>query len=151
MKRFCIFSILFSLAVVSASAQIANLFDRYSDTKGVTSVYISKAMIRMMPDIATNGLDINGVAEKINSIRILSTDNMMTKMDKELAAEIKKDSYEILLSAKDGGEKTVIYLKTDANGVNDYLIVAQEPDELSIILISGTLTPADIQNMNKKR
>ncbi len=151
MRRFCILTILFALAIVSASAQISKLFERYSDTKGVTSVYISKTMLSMIPDLKTNGLELNGMTQKINSIRVLTTENtdMITRMSNELNTEIKKDRYEILLSANDDGEKAVIYLKTDAKGVNDYLIVAQEPTELSIVLISGTLTPADIQKMNK--
>ncbi len=151
MKRFYILTILFALAVASGSAQISKLFDQYSDAKGVTSVYISKAMIRMMPDMKTNGLDMSGMAGKINNIRVLTTENadMVAKMSRELNSEIKKDSYEILLSANDNGEKTMIYLKTDADGVNNYLIVAQEARELSIVLISGTITPADIQKMNK--
>lgn len=151
MKRFYILTILFALAVISVSAQVSKLFDQYSDTKGVTSVYISKAMIRMMPDIKTNGLEINGMAEKLNSVRVLTTENpdMVAKMSKDMNTEIKKDSYEILLSANDNGEKATIYLKTEANGINNYLIVAQESRELSIVLISGTLTPTDIQKMNK--
>lgn len=150
MKRFYILSILFALAVISASAQVSKLFDQYSDAKGVTSVYISKTMIRMMPDLSTNGLEFKGMADKLNSIRVLTTENrdIAAKMGNEINAEIKKDSYELLLSANDKGEKAVIYLKTDANGVNNYLIVAQESSELSIVLISGTLTPADIKKMS---
>ena len=152
MKRFYILTILFALAVISTSAQVSKLFERYSDLKGVTSVYISKTMIGMMPDLSTNGLEFKGMADKLNSIRVLTTENasIADKMGKELDIEIKKDAYELLLSANDNGEKAVIYLKPDANGVNNYLIVAQESSELSIVLISGTLTPADIRKMNLK-
>ena len=152
MKRFYILTILFALAVISTSAQVSKLVERYSDSKGVTSVYISKTMIGMMPDLSTNGLEFKGMADKLNSIRVLTTENasIADKMGKELDSEIKKDTYELLLSANDNGEKAVIYLKPDAYGVNNYLIVAQESSELSIVLISGTLTPADIRKMNLK-
>ncbi|MDE6073023.1 MAG: DUF4252 domain-containing protein, partial [Muribaculaceae bacterium] len=123
MKRFYILTILFALAVISTSAQVSKLFERYSDLKGVTSVYISKTMIGMMPDLSTNGLEFKGMADKLNSIRVLTTENasIADKMGKELDSEIKKDAYELLLSANDNGEKAVIYLKPDANGVNNYL------------------------------
>ena len=71
MKRFYILTILFALAVISTSAQVSKLVERYSDSKGVTSVYISKTMIGMMPDLSTNGLEFKGMADKLNSIRVL--------------------------------------------------------------------------------
>ena len=35
------------------------LFDKYSEMDNVTSVYISKAMLQMMPKIETNGLNLS--------------------------------------------------------------------------------------------
>lgn len=152
MKRFYILAILFAIAIVAANAQISKLFERYSDTKGVTSVYISKAMLRMMPDIRTNGLEFNDMTEKLNSIRVLTTENtdLANKMGTELDSEIKKDSYELLLSANDDGDKADIYLKTESKGINHYLIIARESGELCIVLISGTVTPADIRKMSNR-
>ncbi len=150
MKRFYILTTFFVLAVISASAQISKLFERYSDSKDVSYVYISKAMISMMPNIAANDIELKGLTDKLNNIRVLSTENadMVTKINKELQAELKKDSYEVLLSANDNGEKAKIYLKTDSKGINSYLIVAQEAKELSLVLISGTLTPTDVKKIN---
>lgn len=152
MKRFYILAILFAIAIVAANAQVSKLFERYSDTEGVTSVYISKAMLRMMPDIRTNGLEFNDMTEKLNSIRVLTTENtdLANKMGKELDSEIKKDSYELLLSANDDGAKANIYLKTESTGISHYLIIARESSELSIVLISGTITPADIHKMSRR-
>lgn len=152
MKRLYIFVAIITLAVVSASAQITRLFDRYSDTKGVTSVYISKTMINMMPDLELNDIELKGMGDKLNNIRVLTTENsaLVSKISQEATTEIKKDGYEILLSANDDGEKTVIYLKTDDKGINNYIIIAQEPKELCIVLISGTLKPSDIKKLNLK-
>lgn len=152
MKRLYILILLLTVTVISASAQISRLFDRYSDTKGVTSVYISKAMLRMMGDFKTNGMDLNGMTEKLDAIRVLNTENssVADKLSSEIKAEVKKDGYEILLSANDDGTKATIYQHRDTSGLNHYLIVAREKGELSLILISGTLTPADVSKMNRK-
>ncbi len=153
MKRFYILSILLAAVVASASAQISAFFDRYADTKGVTSVYISNAMFRMMSGPKVNGLDFNDMFDKLDCIRVLTTESseVAAKMSKALGQEIKKDGYEILLSANDDGEKAQIYFRTGAKGVSDYLIVNEDSGELNIVLISGNITPADISKMTNRK
>ncbi|MDE5969746.1 MAG: DUF4252 domain-containing protein [Muribaculaceae bacterium] len=152
MKRLYILSILFILAVVSVNAQVSKIFEQYSDSKGVTSVYISSTMLRMIPDLKTGDVELKGMTDKLNFIRVLSTEksDVASKIANELNSQIKKDSYEILISANDGDEKANIYMKTDSKGINEYLIVAREPNQLSIVLINGSITPADVQKMNLK-
>ena len=152
MKRLYILSILLTLAIFSVSAQVSALFDRYSDAKGVTSIYISKAMFRMMDGFSTGGMDLKGLGDKLNSIRVLNTDKrgISDKMNAELGKEIVKEGYELLLQANEDGEKNTIYQRKDKSGVNHYLIVAKEPNEVSFILIEGTITPADIKKMKGK-
>ena len=53
MKRIYIFALLLTITMLGASAQLKDFFNRYDDTDGVTSVYISKSLLRMMPDIDT--------------------------------------------------------------------------------------------------
>ncbi|MDE5572740.1 MAG: DUF4252 domain-containing protein, partial [Muribaculaceae bacterium] len=144
MKRLYILSILFILAVVSVNAQVSKVFEQYSDTKGVTLVYISSTMLKMIPDVKTGDVEFKGMTDKLNFIRVLSTGkaDLATKISSELNDQIKKDSYEILISANDGGERANIYMKTDSKGVNEYLIVARESNQLSLVLINGTITPA---------
>ena len=152
MKRLYILSILFILAVVSVNAQVSKVFEQYSDTKGVTLVYISSTMLKMIPDVKTGDVEFKGMTDKLNFIRVLSTGkaDLATKISSELNDQIKKDSYEILISANDGGERANIYMKTDSKGVNEYLIVARESNQLSLVLINGTITTADVQKMNVK-
>ena len=152
MKRLYILSILFILAVVSVNAQVSKVFEQYSDTKGVTLVYISSTMLKMIPDVKTGDVEFKGMTDKLNFIRVLSTGkaDLATKISSELNDQIKKDSYEILISANDGGERANIYMKTDSKGVNEYLIVARESNQLSLVLINGTITPADVQKMKVK-
>ncbi|MDE5857220.1 MAG: DUF4252 domain-containing protein, partial [Muribaculaceae bacterium] len=103
MKRLYILSILFILAVVSVNAQVSKVFEQYSDTKGVTLVYISSTMLKMIPDVKTGDVEFKGMTDKLNFIRVLSTGkaDLATKISSELNDQIKKDSYEILISAND--------------------------------------------------
>lgn len=153
MKRIYYLSILFVMAVISASAQVNTVFDRFSDSKEVTSVYISKVMLRMIPNVDANGLNIGDISTKLDCIRVLSTSNpkMIATISSDFQNEIKKEKYEILLQANDDGEKVVIYMKTGKDAINEYLIAAEELNELNFVLIVGSITPADVMQMNEKK
>jgi len=149
MKRIYTLILLLSLVIMGASAQIEEFFNRYSDTDGVTSVYISKSLLRMMPDVKTDGVDLKGLGNKLESIRVLTTEDkaLAEKLQSDLKKDLKVKDYEELLKVNEGKEKTMIYMKTGKNGVNEYLIINQETGEFNAIQIMGKITPDDIQNM----
>lgn len=74
MKRTYIITLLLSLCSLFTYAQ-----DSFSTSSliwtGVTSVYISKAMLSLMPDMKTEGVNIGEVASKLDNIQILSCEN----------------------------------------------------------------------------
>ena len=152
MKRIYILTILLAVTVFSSMAQITKFFDKYSDVDGVTSVRVSKAMLEMMPDMKTEGMDMRGLAGKLDNILILTTENasMAAKLSKDAAASIDTKGCEELLSVNEGKERTKIYMKKNANDVNQYLIPNEDKSEFNAILITGKITPADIRAMINK-
>lgn len=54
MKRTYIITLLLSLCSLFTYAQ-DSFFDKFADMDGVTSVYISKAMLSLMPDMKRKG------------------------------------------------------------------------------------------------
>ena len=56
MKRTYIITLLFSLCSLFMYAQDSR-FDKFADMEEVTSVYISKAMLSLMPDMQTEGVN----------------------------------------------------------------------------------------------
>lgn len=149
MKRIYIFVILLAVTVLSGSAQITKFFERYDDVDGVTSVFVSKTMLNMMPNMKTDGMDLSGLAGKVDNIRILTSDNstMAGKLKKDAKTMINTKEYEELVRVNQGKEKTNIYMKTSPQGINEYLILNEDKSEFNAILITGKLTPADVQKM----
>lgn len=148
MKRTYIITLLLSLCSLFTYAQ-DSFFDKFADMEGVTSVYISKAMLSLMPNRKAEGINIGEVASKLNNIRILSCDNprIITKLKEETAFINPKNGYEELMRINDEGEKTVVYLKQDKTGEKEIVLVCQEKNELSIIAITGNLTLQEIQGI----
>lgn len=151
MKRTYIITLLLSLCSLFTYAQ-DSFFDKFADMDGVTSVYISKAMLSMMPDIQTEGVNIGGVASKLDNIQILSCEkpSVIAKLKKETEFINPKNGYEELIRINDEGEKTTIYLKHDKNGKKEFVLLNNEKEEFTIIIITGNLTLQEIQGIINK-
>lgn len=151
MKRTYIITLLLSLCSLFTYAQ-DSFFDKFADMNGVTSVYISKAMLSMMPDIQTEGVNIGGVASKLDNIQILSCEKpaVIAKLKKETEFINPKNGYEELIRINDEGEKTTIYLKHDKNGKKEFVLLNNEKEEFTIIIITGNLTLQEIQGIINK-
>ena len=141
MKRTYIITLLFSLCSLFMYAQDSR-FDKFADMEEVTSVYISKAMLSLMPDMQTEGVNIG----------ILSCDKpaIIDKMKKEFAFINSKNGYEELMRIKDKGEKTTIYLKQDKNKKKEFVLMTGEKNEFTVIIITGNLTLKEIQGIVNK-
>lgn len=150
MKRIIIF-LLFAMSNVLTFAQ-SNFLDKYSETKGVSYVYISKAMLSLMPNMKAEGVNIGKIASKLDGMRILSCEShtVIAKLKNEIAAVIPKNGYNELMRINDDGEKVVIYMKENKSGSNEFVLVESEKDELQIIQITGKLTLKEIQGIINK-
>lgn len=145
MKRFYITAILALICTIASHAQ--TIFDQYADTEGVTTVYISKTMLSMMPNMKTSGVNIGPIASKLDNIRILTCedDKLLPKLRKETLSLGK--GYEQLMKVTDDGDNVDIFMKSLAGGKTEYVVRVSEKSGLTVILISGTITPTDIQSM----
>ena len=58
-----------------------------------------------------------------------------------------KHGYESLVRVRDDGEKVDILLKKHSNGINEFVVLADEPKEFTLIVITGRMSLQDIQNI----
>ena len=148
MKRTYIITLLLSLCSLFTYAQ-DSFFDKFADMEGVTSVYISKAMLSLMPDMKTEGVNIGKVASKLDNIQILSCEkpSVIAQLRKETAYINPKNGYEELIRVNDEGEKTTIYLKRNKDGKKEFVLLNNEKKEFTVIVITGDLTLEEIQGI----
>ncbi len=147
MKRLFITLIATLLVAVALPAQ-ENVFNKYADAEGVTTVYISKKMFSMMKDIKSEGLDLSSVSGKISNMQILTCEN------KDTAAQVRKDiayinpdnGYEELIRVREEGERVTIYAK-EGKKDNEYILLVDNSDELVLIQINGQLTLQELQSI----
>lgn len=151
MTRTYIITLLLSLCSLCGYAQ-QSFFDRYADMEGVTSVYISKSMLSLMPNMQAEGVNIGELASKLDNIQILSSEkpDIIAKLKKEVAYIRPQNGYEELMRVNDNGEKTTIYLKRGKNEKKEFVLLNDEKDEFNIIAITGDLTLQEIQQIIQK-
>ena len=153
MKRINILVILATVFSLFAQAQ-QSFFDKYAEMEGVTSVYISKNMLSLLPNAnsTVNGIHIGNIASRLDNIQILSSDEsaIIRKLRKETADINTQNGYEELMRVRENGEKTTIYLKDKKGKKKEFVLLVDEKDELTIISIVGDLTLQEIQGMIQK-
>lgn len=142
--------ILLILCLICSKIGLAQskLFDKYADMDNVTSVYISKAMFQMMPDVADMGMDIANLAGKMDGLQLVTTEkkDMILQMRKEFTQLINKDQQE-LMRIKDGNTRITFYANMKDDLITELLMLADADSSFTVIQLLGRFTLKDIQEM----
>ena len=144
------FFLVVSILLLSCTANAQNsVFDKYNDMHNVSSVYISKTMIEMQPDLYTKDLYIGKVAGQLDAVYIVSTmDNTIKKdMRKDIGQYIEKGKYELLMKQKGRVSRSAFYVKRKGEKVKELVLITDGATSLKFIVLSGDLTLKDIQNI----
>ena len=151
MKRTYIITLLLSLCSLFTYAQ-ESFFDKYADMEGVTSVYISKAMLSLMPDMKTEEIYIGELASKLDNIQILNCEkaSVTAQIKKDISYISPKNGYQELIRINDEGEKVTIFQKQNEGKQKEFVLLCEEQNELTIIIITGNLTLQEIQSIVDK-
>ncbi len=142
---------LLMLAVCTVAQAQSALFSKYENVNGVSTVVVSKAMFRMMPNMSIGNRNIKKVASKIDHIKVLECERaaLISKISKEAIAIYTRRPWEEMIRYKDGTENTIIYMSSLGKGLYEYALYSTDKGALQIINIVGNLTLQDIQQITK--
>jgi len=132
----------------------SDLFKRYADKEGVSSVYVSKAMIQMAPDAVSNAdLYLNNMKGKIEGIQIVSSDNAVLKneMDESFRKLIGNQHEELMRIKDESGELVTFHIKKEGNLITELIMLINGGEEFTAIQILGKFTMQDIQEITSER
>lgn len=145
----------FMLAFISSYAQDGkSIYNKYSDETGVSAVYISPAMFRLIgriPDIDAGDESINltPVIRGLSGLYILDCENpaVGAKIAKDVRKFISSGTYELLMEAKEDGEKVTMYTAGDDKTVSSFVLLADEGQELTFICLDGRLDRSALEKL----
>lgn len=154
MKRIITITLLL-LAGMGAFAQSGKSFyQKYSDEPGVSAVYISPAMFRMMgsiPEITAGDNEVNlaPIIRSLKGMYIINSENVSlnSKLSKEVTRALNSGNYELMMEAKEDGEKVQIYTAGDDVTVTSFILVSDEGNELTLIWLDGEMPREQMENL----
>ena len=145
----------FLIMTVNAFAQDSKyIYNKYSDEKGVSAVYISPAMFKMIgriPEIDTgnSSQDISGVVRNLKGFYLISTEN--PELVESIKADVKKfignGKFELMMEAKDDGMATRFYTIGNEEVINSFVMSAYDEGECTFICMDGVIDRAELERL----
>lgn len=152
-KSILIFTVLiFYISVNAQTNPIDELFDRYSDKEGFSSVYISGKMLGMFSQMANDENNKENPVPKIASIRILTQDSLsLNKINfyNELSKKIDFSAYEELMVVRDQKEVTKFLVRQKGNTITELLMITGGNNNNSLISIRGDIDLRQLSELSK--
>lgn len=130
-----------------------NLMERYANVDGVTTVYISKTMLQMMPNMNMHiNMNTKEMAGRLTGILILTTErrDLVQSLRKDANQFFNTKTFEVLMTVKDEESLVNFYIKRkNDQRVSEMVMVVDEGDEFVLIQMTGDMTMDDIKKMTK--
>ena len=160
-KLLLIFALLFSyfFQINAQKEKLDQLFEKYQETEGVTSIKISKPMFNMLNklNIADDELaQIKPLLSKINGLQILIVEkpedqkqqNQFQRLQADIASSIKNMKYEELMTVNSKDNK-IKFLSSDAtNGILDNLLLSiNASGNTLLMMLDGKISMDDVNNL----
>jgi len=161
-KIFIIFALAFThfFNVYGQKEKLDQLFDKYQEVEGVTSIKIAKPMFGMLSNlnIADSELDqIKPLLAKINGLKVLITENPeggksknnLTQLNKEISSYLKNMNYSEMMSVKNG-ESKIKFLSSEAkNGILEDILLRIDSGngENILVMLDGKLSMDDVNKI----
>ncbi|MCU7615351.1 DUF4252 domain-containing protein [Chryseobacterium sp. GMJ5] len=162
-KIFIILAVAFShfFNVYGQKDKLDQLFDKYQEEEGVTSIKIAKPMFGMLSNLNIEDSQLEQIQPllaKINGLKILISENpednkggnaRMNSINKEISSYISNLNYSEIMSVKNGGSK-IKFLSSEAkNGILDNLLLSIHGDdgENILVMLDGKLSMDDVNKI----
>ena len=154
MKRILI-AIILTLSAVSASAQAGKaIYNRYSDNEGISAVYISPAMFRLIgkiPDlnVGEESVNLTPLIRSLSGLYIISgpLGAVGDDLQRDVARMVKAGGYELLMEAKESGETVKMYSTGTEKTVKGFVMSAFDGDECTFICLDGEMPRDEFEKL----
>lgn len=157
MKRIIISAILLLSATLASAQEGKNIYNRYSGNKGVSAVYISPSMFKIigkLPDLEMetedgNSINIAPLISTFQGFYMLDINNPTTKsaIDKDVASMISKGRYELMMEVKDEGGTVQIFTSGNEKIIESFVFIASDGESVQFICIDGEINRSDIEKL----
>ena len=146
------------IAVGAFAQEGKRLYNKYSDQEGVSAVYISPAMFKLMgqlPDInveTADGkkMDMAPLIRSFSGFYMLSFEKKSAasaELYKEVTSMVNKGNFELLMEVKDDGSTIRMYTLGDEKVVSSFVCIINEEDETMFFSLEGSMNRSDLEKL----
>lgn len=154
MKKIIVIAVMLLSAIGAFAQDGKSIYQKYSDEKDVSAVYISPAMFRLMgkiPDLKIEDSDINlgPIIKSLSGLYIIDSTNPIVNdtLKGEVDSMVKAGRYEMLMEAKESGETVRMYTLGTEAIVNSFVMLSLADDEVSFICFDGNMNRDDLEKL----
>lgn len=154
MKKIIVIAVMLLSAIGAFAQDGKSIYQKYSDEKDVSAVYISPAMFRLMgkiPDLKVEDSDINlgPIIKSLSGLYIIDSTNPIVNdtLKDEVDSLVKAGRYEMLMEAKESGETVRMYTLGTEAIVNSFVMLSLADDEVSFICFDGKMNRDDLEKL----
>lgn len=158
MKKIMTIAIMLFMAAGAYAQEGKRLYNKYSDQDGVSAVYISPAMFKLMgqlPDInieSADGrkMDMAPLVRSFSGFYMLSFEKKSAASEelyKEVTAMVGKGDFELLMEVKDDGSTVRMYTLGNDKVVNSFVCIMNEDSQTTFFCLEGSMARSDLEKL----
>jgi len=149
------------LFVMAQNKAVTDFQNKYKDDRDASYIEISGSLFKFISSMNNSGNDemdpdlkaIAKIAEGLKSMKVLKIDKYASDLSQgeidALKSSLKKDSYESLMTMKEGRKNINFMAQGNANELRNMLIIVDDKDEFVLINIDGVLTSKDLSYLSR--
>lgn len=155
MRRiFLIIAVLLISPLISAqTSPIDEIFEKYSEKEGFTSVYISGKMLGMLAGMEAKSGNSDNIMLRLKSIRILTEDDSLSNTNvnfySELSRKLGLSDYEELMVVREGQDVTKFLIRQNGDRITELLMISGGTKGNALISIRGDIDLKEISQISK--
>lgn len=136
------------LALSAQEDAITKYFNKYIDDSRFSAVYISPKMFNMVSKIEIEEMEpeLQDVIRSMKGLRILHTEQNTAQYYQEALKTINTNEYELLLTARDGGENIRFMVKESGDIVQELLMIVGGDQNFALMSFIGNI---DLKKIGK--
>ena len=156
MKKLFTIAAVLLLGTLAHAQDSKTIYNKFSDEKGVSAVYISPSMFKMIGklpeiEIGDNGekVDITPIVNTLKGFYLLNTsdDGIVRRLNNDVKNLLGKGSFELMMEAKNDGETIRIYTDGDDNIIRSLVMMALSGSEATFLSMDGLINREALEKM----
>ncbi len=154
MKKIITLLAALTLAVSALAQDGLSLYNKFSDRKGVSAIYVSPAMFRLfgkLPDVAVGEDEVNfaSIIRSLSGFYMLETEDPAIGNDlrHDFDKMIRKGKAELLMEVKEDGEVSRFFTVGDEKTVRSLMMLTGSGSETAVITLDGNMLREDLEKL----